>query len=388
MSTTLLDVEAVRRRYSALDRGLAFFDGPGGTQCPDEVIEAIAAYLREDNANIGAPYETSLRTVELIERARTAAGRFLSCHPDEVAFGQSMTSLNFLLTRALGRELREGDEVLCTRLDHDANVAPWLALAEDIGVVVRFAGVRDDLTLDLDDLEAQLSERTKVVAFPVASNAVGTTPDVARVVELARGAGALAWADAVHYGPHGPIDVAAWDVDVLLCSPYKFFGPHMGLAFGKREFLERLRPYKVRPSDDDPVGNRFQHGTQQHELLAGFVAAVEYVEALGWDAIVEHETQLGRRFLDGIPDAVDLYGLRAMEGRVPTFAFNLPGRTSEEIAHELAAREIAVWHGDYYAVEIMKHLDLVGTGAVRAGFVHYNTADEVDRLLAALDELC
>jgi cysteine desulfurase family protein (TIGR01976 family) len=388
MSATLLDVAAVRARYSALQRGLAFFDGPGGTQCPDEVIEAISRYLREDNANVGAPYETSVRTVELIERARSAAGRFLSCHPDEVAFGQSMTSLNFLLTRALGRELREGDEIVCTKLDHDGNVSPWLALAQDLGVVVRLAEVREDLTLDLDDLAAQLSERTKVVAFPIASNAVGTTPDVARVVELAHGAGALAWADAVHYGPHGPIDVIAWDVDVLLCSPYKFFGPHMGLAFGKREFLERLDPYKVRPAANEPVGHRFEHGTQQHELLAGFVAAVEYLEELGWEAIVAHETALGQRFLDGLPDAVELYGLRAMQGRVPTFAFNLPGRTSEAVAHELAAREIAVWHGDYYAVEIMRHLDLVGTGAVRAGFVHYNTADEVDRLLAALDELC
>jgi cysteine desulfurase family protein (TIGR01976 family) len=353
VSTTLLDVATVRARFTALDRGLAFFDGPGGTQCPDEVIDAIAGYLREDNANIGAPYETSVRTMELIERARAAAGRFLSCHPDEVAFGQSMTSLNFLLSRALGRELREGDEIVCTRLDHDANVAPWLALAEDHGVIVRFAGVHDDLSLDLEDLEAQLSDRTRVVAFPIASNAVGTTPDVTRIVELAHGAGALAWADAVHYGPHGPIDVAGWDVDVLLCSPYKYFGPHMGLAFGKRELLERLRPYKVRPSENYPVGNRFQHGTAQHEL----------------------------------PDAIELYGLRTMEGRVPTFAFNLPGLTSEQVAVELAAREIAVWHGDYYAIEIMKQLGLEGTGAVRAGLVHYNTPDEVDRLLAALAEL-
>ena len=191
MSTTLLDVEAVRARFSALDRGLAFFDGPGGTQCPDEVIDAIAHYLREDNANIGAPYVTSIRTVELVERSRLAAGRFLSCHPDEVAFGPSMTSLNFLLTRALGRTLEAGDEIVCTRLDHDANVSPWLELAHDLGVVVRFADVHDDLTLDLDDLEANLSERTRVVAFPIASNAVGTTPDIARIVELAHGAGAL-----------------------------------------------------------------------------------------------------------------------------------------------------------------------------------------------------
>jgi selenocysteine lyase/cysteine desulfurase len=182
--------------------------------------------------------------------------------------------------------------------------------------------------------------------------------------------------------------VTAWDVDVLLCSPYKFFGPHMGIAFGKHEFLESLRPYKVRPAANEPVGHRFEHGTQQHELLAGFVAAVDYVESLGWEAIVTHETELGERFLAGLPEAVDLYGLRTMAGRVPTFAFNVPGRSSEDTARELAAREIAVWHGDYYAVEIMKQLGLIGTGAVRAGFVHYNTAEEVDRLLAALDELC
>ncbi len=388
MSTTLLDVQAVRARYSALDRELVFFDGPGGTQCPDEVIDAIACYLREDNANIGAPYETSVRTVELIERARAAAGRFLSCHPDEVAFGQSMTSLNFLLTRALGRRLERGDEIVCTQLDHDANVSPWLALADDLGVVVRFAGVHDDLSLDLDDLESQLSDRTRVVAFPIASNAVGTTPDVARIVELAHGAGALAWADAVHFGPHGQIDVAGWDVDVLLCSPYKFFGPHMGLAFGKRELLESWRPYKVRPATDEPVGKRFEHGTQQHELLAGFLACVGYVESLGWDAMVGHEAALGQRFLDGLPEPVELYGLATMTGRVPTFCFNLPGRSAEEVATEVAARDLAVWHGDYYAVEIMRRLGLGEPGAVRVGLVHYNTHDEVDRLLTALGELC
>ncbi|HVM69271.1 MAG TPA: cysteine desulfurase-like protein [Gaiellaceae bacterium] len=387
MSATALDVAAVRARFSALDRPLAFFDGPGGTQVPDEVIDAIARYLREDNANTGAPYGTSVRTEALIERARDAAGRFLGCHPDETIFGPSMTSINFLLTRALGRTLRAGDEVVVTRLDHDANVSPWLELAHDVGIVVRFAGVRDDLTLDLDDLEAQLSERTRVVAFPVASNAVGTRPDVGRIVELAHGVGALTWADAVHYGPHGPIDVAAWDVDVLLCSPYKFFGPHLGLAYGRRELLDGWRPYKVRPSASEPVGNRFQHGTQQHELLAGFVACVEYVESVGWGAIVGHETALGQRFLDGLPEHVELFGLRTMEGRVPTFCFNLPGRSAEAAAVELAARDIAIWHGDYYAVEVMRHLGLGEPGAVRAGFVHYNTEAEIDRLLEALREL-
>jgi len=250
VSATVLDVDAVRARFTALDRRLAFFDGPGGTQCPDEVIDAIAAYLRADNANTGAPYGTSVRTGELVERAHAAAGRFLGCDAGEVAFGPSMTALNFLFTRTLARTLRRGDEILVTRLDHDANVAPWLELEHDLGGVVRFVEVHDDLTLDLGDLERQLSARTRVVSFPIASNAVGTTPDVARIVELAHSAGALAWADAVHYGPHGPIDVTEWDVDVLLCSPYKFFGPHLGLAFGKRELLASWRPYKVRPAPD------------------------------------------------------------------------------------------------------------------------------------------
>jgi cysteine desulfurase family protein (TIGR01976 family) len=387
VSATLLDVAAVRARYSALQRPLAFFDGPGGTQCPDEVIDAISAYLRESNANVGAPYETSARTDELVDRAHARAADFLGCTPDEVAFGQSMTALNFLLTRAFARTLREGDEVVVTTLDHDGNVAPWLELAHDLGIVVRTARVHDDLSLDLDDLERQLSERTRVVAFPVAANSVGTAPDVARIVDLAHAAGAIAWADAVHYGPHGRIDVAAWDVDVLICSPYKFFGPHLGLAFGKQELLESWRPYKVRPAPDHPVGHRFELGTLQHELLAGFVAAVDYLDSLGWEPITSHERALGARFLAGLPETVALHGLPTMEGRVPTFCFTVEGRGAEDVARFLAAREIAVWHGNYYALETMRYLGLAETGAVRAGFVHYNTAEEVDRLLGALSEL-
>jgi cysteine desulfurase family protein (TIGR01976 family) len=388
VSTTLLDVDAVRARFTALDRRLAFFDGPGGTQCPDEVIDAIADYLRRDNANIGAPYETSRRTDALVARAHERAASFLGCDAGEVAFGPSMTSLNFLLTRAFGRELEAGDEVLLTRLDHDANVAPWLALADDIGIVVKFADVNDDLSLDLDDLAAKRTPRTKVVAFPAAANSVGTKPDVARIVELAHEAGALAWVDAVHYGPHGPIDVAAWGCDVLVCSPYKYFGPHMGMAFGREELLRSWRAYKVRPSADEPVGRRFELGTCQHELLAGFVAAVDYVHSLGWDAIVEHETTLGERFLEGLPDGVTLHGLPTMEGRVATFCFSVPHRTARSVAEHLAEREVAVWWGNYYALETMRRLELdEDDGAVRAGIVHYNTADEVDRLLAALGEL-
>ena len=386
MSVTVFDIDAVRARFTALDRELAFFDGPGGTQCPDEVIDAITSYLRETNANVGAPYETSRRTDELVQLAHEKAGDFLGCSAAEVAFGPSMTALNFLLTRAFARTLSAGDQVIVTALDHDGNVAPWLEIAHDLGIVVRIAGLTSELEIDYDNLASLVSERTRVVAFPVAANSVGTAPDVRRIVELAHSAGALAWADAVHYGPHGPIDVAAWDVDVLICSPYKFFGPHMGLAYGREEMLRSWRPYKVRPAPDEPVGRRFELGTLQHELLAGFVACVDYIDSLGWDAIREHESALGARFLEGLPGAIDLYGLRTIVGRVPTFCFNVPGQSPEEVAKFLGARDVAVWHGNYYALETMRHLGL-DDGAVRAGIVHYNTADEVDRLLQGLTEL-
>jgi cysteine desulfurase family protein (TIGR01976 family) len=389
MSTAAaLDVEAVRARFSALQRPMAFFDGPGGTQCPDEVIEAIAGYLRESNANVGGPYETSRRTVELIEHARDRSASFLGCSDEEVVFGPSMTGLNFLLTRAFARTLERGDEVLVTKLDHDANVAPWLELEHDLGIVVRFVDVTDEMALDYDDLERQLSSRTRVVAFPVAANSVGTAPDVRRIVGLAHSAGALAWADAVHYGPHGQIDCGAWDVDVLICSPYKFFGPHMGLAFGKRDLLASWRPYKVRPAPNEPVGARYELGTMQHELLAGFVAAVDYIESLGWEAMTGHERELGERFLAGLPGSVRLHGLPTMAGRVPTFCFSVEGRSAQETAERLAERDLAVWWGNYYALETMKRLGLdTEDGAVRAGIVHYNTSEEVDRLLAGLREL-
>ncbi|MBD0317777.1 MAG: cysteine desulfurase-like protein [Thermoleophilia bacterium] len=386
MTALGLDLAAVRARFSALDRPTAFLDAPGGTQVPDSVVAAIAGYLRDSNANLGGAFARSRRSDALVVAAHETAARFLGCSPDEVGFGANMTTLNFSLSRALGRELRAGDEIVVTRLDHDGNVSPWLELARDLELRVRFVEIHDDCTLDMDDLERRLGERTRVVAFPWASNAVGTITHVRRIAELAHEAGALAWADAVHFGPHGPIDVAAVGVDVLLCSPYKFFGPHLGLFFGRAELLERLRPYKVRPAPSEPLGQRFELGTQPHELLAGFVAAVDYVESIGWDAIRAHERGLGERFLAGLPDSVTLYGLASMDGRVPTFAFTLAERTPFQVANLLAARDIAVWSGNYYAVEVMERLGLPD-GAVRAGFVHYNTPDEVDRLLAALEEV-
>ncbi len=387
MSTPALDVDAVRARFSALRSPTAFFDGPGGTQCPDSVIDAVAEYLRESNANLGGAFAASRHSDALVEQAHETAASFLGCRSEETIFGQNMTTLNFALSRTVARGFRPGDEILVTRLDHDGNVAPWLELARDLDLKVDYVEIRDDTTLDLTDLEWKLSERTRVVAFPLASNAVGTLTDAERVVELAHAAGALAWADAVHYAPHARIDVAALGVDVLLCSPYKFFGPHLGLAYGRDALLRTWRPYKVRPAADEPLGHRFETGTLAHELLAGFVAAVDYVHGLGWAAIRAHERALGERFLADLPERCTLYGLPTMEGRVPTFAFGVDGLAPREVAQRLAERHIAVWDGDYYAVEVMARLELLPAGAVRAGFVHYNTADEVDRLLAALQDL-
>jgi cysteine desulfurase family protein (TIGR01976 family) len=387
MSTVAFDIQAVRARFSALQQPIAFFDGPGGTQVPDSVIDAVASYFRESNANVGGPYETSRRTEALIAQSRLTAADFLGCAPEETIFGANMTTLNFALTRTAAREWREGDEIVTTQLDHDGNVAPWLELAHDKNLKVQTVWIHDDTRLDFDDLASKLSERTRVVAFPIASNAVGTLTDVKRIVELAHSAGALAWADAVHYGPHGPIDVDDWGVDVLICSPYKYFGPHLGLAFGRAELLDSWRPYKVRPAPDEPLGHRFETGTLPHELLAGFVAAVEYVESVGWDAIRSHERELGERFLTGLPDGVSLYGLPTMDGRVATFAFNVDGVSASSAATRLGDAGYAVWHGNYYALEVMDRLGLEEEGAVRAGIVHYNTADEVDGLLAAIAAL-
>ena len=351
-------------------------------------MDAIARYLREANANVspGGEYETARRTNELIEEAHTVAARFLGCAPGETAFGANMTTLNFALSRAATRDLRPGDEVVVTRLDHDGNVAPWLELARDRKLVVKFAGIDADCRVDVADVERQLSERTRIVAFPLASNMLGTVADASAITALAHEAGALAWGDAVHYAAHLPIDVAELGVDVLLCSPYKFYGPHLGLAYVQREVAEGWRPYKVRPAPDAPLGRRFETGTQPHELFAGFVAAVEYIESVGWEAIHQHERELGERFLAGLPDHCRLYGPDRMDKRVSTFAFTADGYSPAEVAAALGRVDIAVGHGDFYAVEVTARLGLP-QGVVRAGIVHYNTSDEVDRLLEELTRL-
>jgi cysteine desulfurase family protein (TIGR01976 family) len=387
VSALPLDVSAVRSRFSALAGATAFFDAPGGTQVPDSVIEAMASYLRDSNANLGGSFSRSRASDVVVAQAHIAAAAFLGAGAEEVGFGANMTTLNFALSRAVGRELSPGDEIVVTRLDHDGNIAPWLELAADLDLTVRMVDFdRDDCMLAVEDIERSLSERTRIVAFPWASNAVGTVTDVRHIADLAHAAGALAWVDAVHYAPHGPVDVAAAGVDVLLCSPYKFFGPHLGLFFCRGELLERWRPYSVRPVAALPGALRFETGTLPHESLAGFTTAVEYVRSVGFDAIVRHERDLGDRFLAGLPDSYRLYGLPTMQGRVPTFAINHRTHRPGEVAERLAASDIAVWHGDYYAVEVMARLGLP-EGAVRIGLVHYNTAEEVDRLLTELDRL-
>jgi cysteine desulfurase family protein (TIGR01976 family) len=381
-----IDVAAVRDRFSSL-QGFAFLDAPGGSQVPDEVGEAIARALREASANLGAGYATSRRVGEILAGAERNAARFLGCEPLEVIFGANMTSLNFMLSRTAARGFRPGDEILVSSLDHDGGVAPWLELAHDTGLVVRHIGLNDDTTLDFEDLQRKLGPRTRVVAFAWASNAVGTIVDARRVCRLAHDAGALAWIDAVHYAAHEPIDVRETGADVLICSPYKFCGPHLGIAYGRAEVIERWRPYKVRPAPSDPLGRRFATGTFPYELLAGFNAAVGYLESIGgFAAVVPYERSLGQRFLDGISDAVTVYGLPGMDGRVPTFLVNVDGVAAEDVAARLAAAQIGVWaHDSWYSLDLYQRLGYAGK-SVRIGFIHYNTADEVDRLITALDE--
>jgi cysteine desulfurase family protein (TIGR01976 family) len=379
------DVESVRRRFSSLGGGFRFFDAPGGTQVPDEVGEAVARTLREASGNLGAPYETGHRVERILADAKQAAARMLGCEPGEVIFGANMTTLNFALGRTLARELRAGDEIVVTRLDHDGGVAPWVELARDLDLVVRHADVREDLTLDYADLERQLTDRTRVVAFAWASNAVGSVTDAQRVCSLAHEAGALAWIDAVHYAAHEPIDVAAVGADLVLCSSYKWCGPHLGMAYGRPEVVERWRPFKARPAPSSPVGRRFETGTSPFELLAGLIATVEYLDSVGgYEAIVPYERDLGERFLTGLPDAVTVYGPRIMRDRVPTFLLNVAGVPARDVAHSLAGRGYGVWHHDnWYSLGLRPRLPY-DEEAVRVGIAHYNTAEEVDGLVAEL----
>jgi len=440
---TALDLTSIRAQFPSLAQTVdghpaAFLDGPGGTQVPQRVIDAISNYLRHDNANTGGAYATSRRTDAMIAEARGAMADFLHCVADEVAFGPNMTTLTYAMSRAIGRELKPGDEIVVTRLDHDANVSPWLQMAQDRGITVRWAEIHDqDCTLDMADLASKINPNTKLVAAGYASNAVGTINPVKEIVALAHKVGALAYIDAVHYSPHGLIDVAALDCDFLACSTYKFFGPHMGVLFGKREHLKRFRPYKVRPNTN-AIPNCWEWGTLNHECIAGIAACVEYFANLGreltkmrvphpfdrlragssvlskggndaagtsgvterraaieaaYEAIHEHERALLERMMSGLNKipGLKIYGITdpaRFHERCATLAIRIPGHTPLELATQLGERGFFTWDGNYYALNLTEHLDVEKSGGfLRIGLVHYNTTEEVDRLLAAMREI-
>lgn len=406
-----LDVTSIRKQFPALQRIIQgkhpiFLDGPGGTQVPQSVLDAITHYLTHCNANHGGVFTTSRESDAVLAAAHQAVADFVhASSPNEIVFGQNMTTLTFHVSRSLGKTWQPGDVVVVTRLDHDANVRPWALAARDAGAEVRFVDVRrEDGTLDEDDFRRKLDGRVRLVAMTCASNAVGTMPDVTALTRLARERGALVYLDAVHYAPHGPIDVQAWGCDFLACSAYKFFGPHVGILWGRKALLEELPAYKVRPASD-AVPDRWMTGTQNHEGIAGVLAAVEYLAGFGkgegrrarlvsaMNAIREHETSLVRHLLAGLRarDAWRVWGLteeRDLSRRAPTVAITHRTRSASEVVEQLARHEIFAWSGNFYAVELTEWLGVEARGGVvRLGLVHYNTIDEVERLLKALDEV-
>jgi cysteine desulfurase family protein (TIGR01976 family) len=410
-----LDINWVRAQFPSLKQTVnghfaTFLDAPAGTQVPQRVIDAVRDYFEQSNANTCGAFATSRRTDAMIVSARSAMADFFNCAADEVFFGPNMTTATFALARGIGRDLKPGDEVVVTTLDHDANVAPWRAL-EELGLVVRQVDIREeDCTLDMDDLRRKITSRTRLVAVGYASNAVGTINPVAEIVRLAHEAGALAFIDAVHYAPHGPIDVRELDCDFLACSPYKFFGPHMGCIYGKRELLLRFRPYKVRPAPET-LPDRWETGTQIHEGLAGVTAAIDYLADLGrhadpasnatrraaltaaYTAIRRHEMALAAKMIRGLLEISGLrfYGISdpaRFDARVPTVGVRLANHKPLAAATFLGDRGIFTWDGNYYALNLTERLGVEKDGGLlRIGLVHYNTAEEVDRLLAALREL-
>ena len=409
-----LDVAWVRAQFPSLQLQVngypaAFLDGPAGTQVPKQVMDAVQSYFLNSNANTCGAFATSRSNDAIIASARAAMADFFNCDKDEIVFGQNMTTITFALSRAIGRELNSGDEIVVSTLDHDANVAPWRALAER-GVVIRQVGIREsDCTLDLEDLKKKITAKTKLVAVGYASNAVGTINPVAEITKLAHAAGALMFIDAVHYAPHGPIDVRALDCDFLVCSPYKFFGPHMGTLYGKREHLLRFRPYKVRPAPDS-LPDRWETGTQVQELIAGIGAAVDYLAELGrrcdptakdrrsallaaYCATRQHEMALLSRLVQGLLAIPGLrfFGIsdpKQFHQRCSTVSLRLTNYTPTEIATFLGERGIFTWDGNYYALNLTERLGVEAIGGLlRIGLVHYNTLEEVDRLLAALQDI-
>jgi cysteine desulfurase family protein (TIGR01976 family) len=411
---TALDIAWIRSQFPSLAQTVhghpaVFFDGPGGTQVPQRVINAISDYLKQSNANTGGAYATSRRTDAMIVEARAAMADFLGCDFDEVIFGPNMTALTYAMSRTIGRQLGPGNEIVLTHLDHDANVSPWRALDER-GATVRFADINEsDCTLDMADLARKITGHTRLVAAGYASNAVGSINNVQEIVRLAHQAGAMAFIDAVHYAPHGPIDVRTLDCDFLVCSTYKFFGPHMGVLYGKREHLQRLTPYKVR-ANTDAIPNRWEWGTLNHECIAGILACVEYLTDVGrhvdpavnsrraallaaYKAIQSYERSLAEQLILGLLNipGLKIYGIsdpKRLAQRTPTVAVRAARHTPLELAKQLGERGFFTWDGNYYALNLTERLDVEKSGGfLRIGLVHYNTREEVDSFLAALREV-
>jgi cysteine desulfurase family protein (TIGR01976 family) len=405
-------VAELRAQFPALCRQAAgkdavFFDGPAGTQVPQRVIDRIADYLSRHNANHDGVFATSVESDEVLDRAHRAAADFVGTDdPGSIAFGANMTSLTFALSRALARTWREGDEIVLTRLEHDANFTPWVLAAEDSGAVVRYIDIDPaDCTLCLDQYADAISDRTRLVAVGCASNAVGTVNPVEQICEWARQAGALSFLDAVHYAPHDLIDVTGWGCDFLICSAYKFFGPHVGLMYGRRELLESLQPYKLRPAPDTLPG-RWMTGTQNHECIAGTAEAIDYIADIGrqsgdaptsrrqalqraYREIRAYEDSMLVRLIDGLEQipGVKVWGITDRErlpDRLPTVSITHDRVTAKSLAERLAAEGIFVWHGNYYALPLTERLGVEPDGMVRIGLVHYNTPEEIDRLLSVL----
>jgi cysteine desulfurase family protein (TIGR01976 family) len=408
-----LDLDWIRSQFPALSLEVAgspavFLDAPGGTQVPQTVVDAVSGALVNANANTHGAFLTSQRVDQIIAAAHQAMADFLGCDADEVVFGPNMTSLTFALSRSLGRELKPGDEIVLTYLDHDANFAPWKAL-EEAGAIIRVADFRrEDCTLDLEQLLGLINRKTKIVAVGYASNSVGSINDVARIAAAARAVGAWSFIDAVHYAPHGPIDVRAVGCDFLACSAYKFFGPHQGILYGRRELLDCLRPYKVRPASDEAPW-RWETGTQNHEAMAGVTAAIDYLAALGerlgetgnrrrrlqmaMQATSAYERRLSEKLIAGLLDipSVEFYGIREPERfvqRTPTVSIRVRGFLTRDVAERLGKMGLFVWDGNYYALNLSERLGVESSGGmVRIGCAHYNTLAELDRLLTAIAAL-
>jgi cysteine desulfurase family protein (TIGR01976 family) len=413
----MLNAREIRRQFPALQeefngRPAIFFDNPGGTQVHGSVIQAMADYMIRRNANTHGLFETSRRTDEVIDEAHRAAADLLGCEADEVVFGNNMTSLTFQISRSLAREFRPRDEIVVTRLDHDANVMPWVMAAEDMGATIQWVDIDVETgTLDMYDMRRKITPRTKLVAVGYASNATGSINDVARVVQMAREVNAYTYVDAVQYAPHNLIDVKALGCDFLACSSYKFFGPHAGLLYGKREHLDRLMAYKVRPASDEPPG-KWETGTQNHEGMAGVTAAINYLAEVGvvygsqrdgagrrhklmsaWEVIHEYEMLLTERLITGLLSipGVRIYGLTDRsdwDKRLATVVLRKSGATPQQLAGALAAENVFAWDGNFYALSISERMGVEESGGfLRLGLVHYNTEEEIDHCLNVIDRV-